>query len=150
MEKNIMTSIDQRLEALGIVLPTPPQAAANYLPYAIGGNMIIISGQLPMKDGEAVFKGKVGQDLTLEEGQAAARQCALNILSQLKAACDGDWSRIKRCLRLGGFVNCGPDYYGPAKSHQRRLRLNGGSLWRSGPPRPRRCGRHCSSLRSRR
>lgn len=105
-----MTSIDQKLSSLGIILPTPPQAVANYVPYAMAENMVIISGQLPIKDGEVAFKGKVGQDLSLEEGQAAARQCAINILTQLKVACDGDLGRVKRCVRLGGFVNCGPDY----------------------------------------
>ena len=105
-----MTSIDQRLSSLKIILPTPPQAVANYVPYAIAGNMVIISGQLPMKDGEVAFKGKVGQDLCLEEGQAAAHQCAINILTQLKMACEGDLSRVERCVRLGGFVNCGPDF----------------------------------------
>ena len=105
-----MTSIDQRLASLKIILPTPPQAVANYVPYVIAGNMVIISGQLPMKDGEVAFKGKVGQGLSLEEGQAAARQCAINILTQVKAACEGDLTRVKRCVRLGGFVNCGPDF----------------------------------------
>ena len=82
-----MASIDQKLASLGIALPTPPQAVANYVPYVVVENMALISGQLPMKDGQVAFKGKVGQDLSLEEGQAAARQCAINILTQLKAAC---------------------------------------------------------------
>src|SRR5262245_57688276 len=105
-----MTSIDQRLASLKITLPTPPQAVANYVPYVIAGDMLIISGQLPMKDGEVAFKGKVGQDVSLEDGQAAARQCAINILTQVKAACGGDLSRVKQCARLRGFVNCGPDF----------------------------------------
>ncbi|MCE3231624.1 MAG: endoribonuclease [Alphaproteobacteria bacterium] len=105
-----MTSIDQKLASLSINLPTPSQAVANYVPYAVVENMVVISGQLPMKDGEVAFKGKVGQDLSLEEGQAAARQCAINILAHLKVACGGDLGRVKRCVRLGGFVNCGPDY----------------------------------------
>lgn len=105
-----MASLDQKLESLGITLPAPSPAVANYVPYTIAQNMVIVSGQLPIKDGEVAFKGKVGQDLSLEEGQAAARQCAINILAQLKVACDGDLARVKRCLRLGGFVNCGPDY----------------------------------------
>jgi enamine deaminase RidA (YjgF/YER057c/UK114 family) len=79
-----MMPIDQKLVALGIHLPTPPQAVANYVPYMVVGNMVIISGQLPMKEGQVAFKGKVGQDLSLEEGQAAARQCAINILTHLK------------------------------------------------------------------
>ncbi len=105
-----MPTIDQKLDSLEISLPTPPQAVANYVPYAVVDHMVIISGQLPMKDGQVAYKGKVGQDLSLEEGQSAARQCGINILTQLKVACEGDLSRVKRCLRLGGFVNCGPDY----------------------------------------
>ncbi len=95
-----MTSFDQKLASLQIILPVPPQAVANYVPYAIAGNLVIISGQLPLKEGAVAFKGKVGQDLSLEEGQAAARLCAINILTQLKEACGGDLARVKRCVRL--------------------------------------------------
>lgn len=105
-----MISIDEKLNSLGIVLPTPPQAVANYVPYVVAGNMVIISGQLPMKEGQVAYKGKVGSDITLEEGQLAARQCAINILTQLKTACGGDLSQVKQCIRLGGFVNCNPDF----------------------------------------
>ncbi len=105
-----MTSFDQKLASLQIILPVPPQAVANYVPYVIAGNLVIISGQLPLKEGAVAFKGKVGQDLSLEEGQAAARLCAINILTQLKEACGGDLARVKRCVRLGGFVNCGTDF----------------------------------------
>lgn len=105
-----MTSFDQRLASLKIILPKPEQAVANYAPYVIVGNMVIISGQLPLQGGDVAYKGKVGQGLSLEQGQAAARLCAINILTQLKAACSGDLTRVKRCVRLGGFVNCGPDF----------------------------------------
>jgi enamine deaminase RidA (YjgF/YER057c/UK114 family) len=106
----IMNSFDEKLASLNIVLPTPPQAVANYVPYVVINNIVIISGQLPMKDGQLTFTGKVGHDLTMEEGQAAARLCAINILTQLKAACGGTLNRVKQCVRLGGFVNCNPDY----------------------------------------
>ena len=102
--------IEQRLAELGIQLPTPATSVANYLPFSTIGSVIIISGQIPILNGEVQYKGKVGIDLTLEEGQAAARLCGLNILAQLKVACDGDLSRVQRCLRLGGFVNCGSDF----------------------------------------
>lgn len=105
-----MTSIDEKLAVLGIRLPEQPRVVANYVPYAIAGNMVIISGQLPVKEGQIAFKGKVGQDLSLEEGQAAARQCAINILTHLRVACGGDLGRVKQCVRLGGFINCGADY----------------------------------------
>jgi enamine deaminase RidA (YjgF/YER057c/UK114 family) len=110
-----MTTIDQKLASLSIHLPTPPYAVANYMPYAIAGNMVIISGQLAVRDGQVVFKGKVGKDLSLEEGQAAARLCAINILAQLRVACEGDLGRVQGCVRLGGFVNCDPDYTEQAK-----------------------------------
>jgi enamine deaminase RidA (YjgF/YER057c/UK114 family) len=105
-----MTSVDQKLVSLGITLLSPPQSVANYVPFVVVGNMVIISGQLPMQDGHVAFKGKVGQDLSLEDGEAAARQCAINILTVLKAACGGDLDRVKQCVRLGGFVACGPDF----------------------------------------
>ena len=105
-----MSPIDQKLESLGIILATPPQTIANYIPYVVTGNMVIISGQLPFKDGHVIFQGKIGQDLSLEDGQAAAYQCAINILTQLKSACSGDLARVKQCLRLGGFVNCTSDF----------------------------------------
>lgn len=103
-------TIDQKLEALGITLPIPPKAVANYVPYVIIGNMVMISGQLPMKDGQVAYKGKVQKDLSLEEAQQAARLCGINILTQLKAACGGNLDHVKQCVRLGGFVNGEPDF----------------------------------------
>lgn len=105
-----MTSIDRKLESLGITLPAPPPAVANYVPYIISGNMVIISGQLPLKDGQVAFKGKVGQDISLEKGQTAAYQCAINALAHLKSACGGNLDSVRQCLRLGGFINCFPDF----------------------------------------
>lgn len=105
-----MHSIDTKLNDLGLVLPTPSAAVANYVPYVISGNMVIISGQLPMRNGEIVFKGKVAVEFSTEQAQDAARLCGLNILTQLKAALNGDWSRLVKCVRLGGFVNCTADY----------------------------------------
>ena len=107
--------IERCLTELGIQLPTPATSVANYLPFSPIGSAIIISGQIPILNGEVHYKGQVGIDLTLEEGQAAARLCGLNILAQLKVACDGDLSRVQRCLRLGGFVNCGSDFTDHAK-----------------------------------
>ncbi|MBY0281355.1 MAG: RidA family protein [Alphaproteobacteria bacterium] len=106
-----MTSqVEKRLEDLGLVLPVATAALANYIPFTTHSNVIIISGQLPMRDGQVHYKGKVGSDLSLAEGQDAARLCGLNILTQLKAACDGNLDRVEKCLRIGGFVNCGPDF----------------------------------------
>jgi enamine deaminase RidA (YjgF/YER057c/UK114 family) len=102
--------IDAKLDELGLVLPKPSAAVATYVPYVVHGHTVIISGQLPMRDGEVLYKGKVGKDQTLEQGQDAARLCALNIITQLKVACGGDLSKVQKCLRIGGFVNCTPEF----------------------------------------
>ena len=102
--------INQRLNDLGLNLSTPPQSVANYVGYQVMGNLVIISGQLPMQDGKVAVIGKVGDSVSLEQAQQAARLCAINIITQLKAACGGDLNRVNRCVRLGGFVNCVDGY----------------------------------------
>jgi len=97
--------IEQKLAEIGLTLPQAVTPVANYLPYTISGNQVIISGQLPIKDGKPEGIGKAGKEFTVEQAQAFARQCMLNVLAQLKAACGGDFGRVKRCLRLGIFVN---------------------------------------------
>lgn len=104
-----MASVETTLDALGLSLPTPPEALFNYVPYVITGNMVFIAGQVPI-GGPREYKGKVGMDLSIEEGAQAARQCALNILAQVKDAVGGDWDRVIQCVKLGGFVNCAPDF----------------------------------------
>ncbi len=96
--------IEARLADLGIVLPEPASSVANYVPYVVAGDLLLISGQLPFDEGR-VITGRLGEDMTLDEGIAAARACGIGILAQIKAAVDGDWSRVRRVLRLGGFVN---------------------------------------------
>jgi enamine deaminase RidA (YjgF/YER057c/UK114 family) len=96
--------IEQRLTELGIVLPTPAAPIANYVPYAVTGKLVVISGQIPLRDGVVAFTGKVGVDLTPDQGKAAARVCFVNLLAQLKAAAGGDLDRVARVLRLGGFI----------------------------------------------
>lgn len=102
-----MTSIfDEKLKEIGFELPKPSVAAANYVPFTVSGNLVFISGQLPIWEGELKFKGALGRDFTVEEGQMAAQLCALNLLAHLKTACEGDLGRVERCVRLGGFVSC--------------------------------------------
>lgn len=101
--------IDARLAELSVTLPEAPMPAANYVPYVISGNMVFISGQIS-RAGSEEYVGKVGQDISQEDGEKAARTCALALLAQLKAACDGDLDRVVRCVKLGGFVNCNPDF----------------------------------------
>lgn len=103
-------SIRDKLQELGYDLPQAAAPAANYVPYVISGNHLFISGQIPFLNGQRMHMGKVGADLTWEQGVEAARACALNILAQADAAVQGDWSKIERCVKLGGFVNCTPDF----------------------------------------
>ncbi len=106
-----MRDIKEKLAELGFELPSPSPPAANYSPFRRAGQLVFISGQLPISDGKLQFTGKVGGELTLEEGQRAAELCALNILAQLSAACDGDWSKVDHCVELGGFVQSAPDFF---------------------------------------
>ena len=105
-----MGTIASRLEELGITLPTPAKPVANYVAYTVSGNLVFISGQVPYGPDGLEYQGKVGADLTTEDGVAAARLCAISILAQLRAALDGDLERVVRCLKLGGFVNAVPDF----------------------------------------
>ena len=105
-----MPIIEQRLSELGITLPVPPAPVASYVPYTISGKLVVISGQIPLENGKPHYIGKLGADISLEDGQAAARLCALNLIAQLKAACGGELDRVTRCLRLGVFVNATPDF----------------------------------------
>lgn len=103
-------TIDRRLAQLGIALPTPPAPVASYVPYVMSGNLVYISGQVTLADGRLKYVGVVGKDLSLEDGKAAARLCAINVLAQLKAAVNGNLDRVRRCVRLGVFVNAVPEY----------------------------------------
>ena len=104
-----MGKIDARLSELGIVLPTPPAPVASYVPFVAVGGLVHISGQVSV-DASGGVKGKLGAGLSLEQGQAGARLCGLNLLAQIKAACGGDLDRVKRVVKLGGFVNVAPDF----------------------------------------
>ena len=95
-----------KLASLNIELPQPAPPAATYVPWRKSGNQVFISGQLPMFNGELKYTGKVGKDLDTDTAAKAAQLCALNIIAQLKEACEGDLDRVVSCVRLGGFVNC--------------------------------------------
>ncbi len=101
-----LPNIEDRLTELGITLPEPTAPVANYVPFVVTGNLVSISGQVPMKDGAILLTGKVGAEVSLEEATAAARVCAIQIIAQLKEACGGDVGRVTRIVKLGGFVNC--------------------------------------------
>ena len=99
-------TIDARLAELGIDLPDAPAPAANYVPFVVSGATVYIAGQLPFLDGGLKHNGRVGETYSVAEAKAAARLCGLNILAQLRNACDGDLDRVVRCCKLGGFVAC--------------------------------------------
>ncbi len=102
--------IEARLKELGIELPQPAAPVANYVPFTISGNLVFVSGQICQWNGELRFIGKLGAAISIADGREAARLCALNILAHLRAACGGDLDRVCRVLRLGGFVNCTPEF----------------------------------------
>lgn len=105
-----MTNVAKKLEEMGVTLPEVALPAANYVPCVISGNMLYVSGQLPMKDGKPQFIGKVGREFSMEEGQECARLCAINILAHARKALGGDLSRVARLVRMGIFVNAPDDY----------------------------------------
>jgi enamine deaminase RidA (YjgF/YER057c/UK114 family) len=101
--------IETRLIALGITLPAAPPPAANYVPYVVTGNLVHISGQIS-QDANGLIKGRLGETMDVAQGAAAARACAIAILAQLKSAVGGDFSRVVRAVKLGGFVNSTADF----------------------------------------
>ena len=105
-----MSHVDDRLRQLGVELPEPSTPGANYVPVVRTGNLIFLTGQLSQWNGERRFIGKLGREFGVEEGQQAARLCALNLVAQLRAALDGDLDRVVRCVRIAGYVNSMPDF----------------------------------------
>ncbi|WP_112310123.1 RidA family protein [Pseudogemmobacter bohemicus] len=102
-------SIEARLKALGVTLPEAPAPVANYVGFVQSGTLVYVSGQISA-DENGPIKGKLGSDLSVEQGANAARRCAISLLSQAKAACGGDLNRIIRLVKLTGFVNSTPDF----------------------------------------
>ena len=105
-----MSTIDTRLAELGLTLPEAAAPAANYVPYVQSGNLVFVAGQITLLNGELQYVGRVGRDFTTEQAYDAAKLCGLNLIAQVKAACGGDLDRVKRVVRLGGFVNCTDDF----------------------------------------
>lgn len=103
-------SVEQRLKDLDITLPVPAAAVANYVPFVVSGDLVFISGQLPLENGKPAVLGKLGREVSVEDGTRAARLCALNLLAQAKAACGGDLDRVRRVVRLTAFVASDPAF----------------------------------------
>jgi len=102
--------IEGRLAELGITLPPVVAPVANYVPAVMTGSLAVMSGQIPLAEGKPVFTGLLGADVSLEDGQAAARLCGINLIAQLKGVCDGDLDRVRRVVRLGVFVAATADF----------------------------------------
>src|SRR5215470_5485836 len=107
-EERVMGRIEARLQELGVTLPTPPAPVASYVPFVIAGKLVHVSGQVSV-DGSGGIKGKLGDQIEVEEGQAAARLCGLNLLAQVRAAC-GDLDKVRRVVKINGFVNVTADF----------------------------------------
>jgi enamine deaminase RidA (YjgF/YER057c/UK114 family) len=105
-----MTNPEQRLAALGISLPAPVMPVANYVPFVRFGDAVHVSGQVSVGANGGIH-GVVGEDVTFDLGVAAARLCGVNLIAQFRAACDGDLSRVRRVVKLGGFVQAGPEFF---------------------------------------
>ena len=107
---NMAGTVEQKLASQDITLHEPPNPVANYVPFVRSGNLLFVSGQVCLgPDGKLIAKGKLGAGVTIEQGNAAARGCAINLLAQVKAAL-GDLDKVSRVVRLGGFVNSAPDF----------------------------------------
>ena len=105
-----MSQVEDRLAAAGITLPTPNAPVANYVPFVRAGDLVHISGQVSV-DAAGGVRGTVGVDVDPETANRAARICGINLLAQMKAACDGDLDRVVRVVKLGGFVQAGPEFF---------------------------------------
>jgi enamine deaminase RidA (YjgF/YER057c/UK114 family) len=104
-----MHPIDKRLAELGVALPDAPAPLANYVPFVQIGHLVHVSGQISQNE-HGLIKGRLGEDLAVEQGAEAAKRCVVSLLAQLKKACDGDWDRLDRAVKLVGFVNSTPDF----------------------------------------
>lgn len=104
-----MSKVEERLSALGLTLPQPNPPVANYVPFVRAGDLVHISGQVSVDAGGGI-RGTVGEDVDLETAKAAARLCGINLIAQIKAACDGDLDRVIRVVKLGGFVQVGANF----------------------------------------
>ena len=101
-----MHSFEENIKNLGLNIPELPKALANYVPYKIVGKTMYISGQAPVKNGELIYKGKVGSDISVEDGIEAAKLCVINIIAAVKTGLEGDWSKLDSFVKLTGYVNC--------------------------------------------
>ena len=106
----LMGKYEKKLKSLGVILPNAPAPAANYVPFVKVDSLVYVSGQISLGP-NGLIKGILGKDMAVEQGKLAARQCAINLLAQVKVACDGDLDRLTQVIKLGGFVNSTPNFF---------------------------------------
>ena len=106
----LMGKYEKKLKSLGVILPDAPAPAANYVPFVKIDSLVYVSGQISLGP-NGLIKGILGKDMAVEQGKLAARQCAINLLAQVKVACDGDLDRLTQVIKLGGFVNSTPNFF---------------------------------------
>ena len=116
-----MHLFEKNIKDLGLIISEPPAAVANYVPFKIIDNLVYVSGQAPIQNGKIIYTGKVGDDVSEEDGILAAEICCLNIIASLRKSINGDWNRLENFVKLGGFVNCKEGY-----SNQPKI-INGAS-----------------------
>lgn len=104
------SKMDARLAELGIELPVAAAPAGAYVPFVKSGNLLFVAGQITLWNGDVRYKGRLGDDMSVDDGYAAARLCGLNLIAQAREACGGDLGRVTRVVRLGGFVQCTADF----------------------------------------
>ncbi|MDC0044934.1 RidA family protein [Pelagibacteraceae bacterium] len=110
-----MHLFEENIKQLGIIIPDMPAPLANYVPYKVSDNIVYVSGQGPAVNGELIYKGKVNEDISIEDGIKASELCCINIIAALKKSINGDWNRLDGFLKLGGFVNCKDDFFDQPK-----------------------------------
>jgi enamine deaminase RidA (YjgF/YER057c/UK114 family) len=101
---------EKNIKDLGLIISEPPAAIANYVPFKVIDNLVYVSGQAPIQNGKIIYTGKVGDDVSEEDGILAAEICCLNIIASLRKSINGDWDRLENFIKLGGFVNCKDGY----------------------------------------
>ena len=105
-----MHIFEENIKKLDLKIPDLPSPLANYVPYKVSDNTVYVSGQGPVIDGKIIYSGKVGNEISQEEGVKAAELCCINIIAALKSSINGDWNRLDTFLKLGGFVNCDNEF----------------------------------------
>ena len=110
-----MHLFEENIKQLGIIIPDMPAPLANYVPYKVSDSIVYVSGQGPAVNGNLIYKGKVNEDISIEDGIKASELCCINIIAALKKSINGDWNRLDGFIKLGGFVNCKDDFFDQPK-----------------------------------